>query len=79
MYFFFFCLFLGADPKSVLCAFYKQGHCGKGDKCKFSHDLTLERKAEKRSVYVDMRDDGGSILYQVCKPIKIFLEIPKSV
>jgi len=47
----------GADPKSVLCAFFKQGSCTKGDKCKFSHDLTIERKAEKRSLYCDMRDD----------------------
>ncbi|KAG5897144.1 hypothetical protein JTB14_020873 [Gonioctena quinquepunctata] len=48
----------GADPKSVVCAFFKQGQCGKGDKCKFSHDLAVERKGEKRSMYVDMRDDG---------------------
>ncbi|XP_039613656.1 zinc finger CCCH domain-containing protein 15 isoform X2 [Polypterus senegalus] len=47
----------GADPKSVVCAFYKQGQCTKGDKCKFSHDLSLERKGEKRSVYVDGRDE----------------------
>ncbi|XP_054287006.1 zinc finger CCCH domain-containing protein 15 homolog [Macrosteles quadrilineatus] len=47
----------GADPKSVICAFYKQGQCTKGSKCKFSHDLTVERKAEKRSMYVDMRED----------------------
>ncbi|KAL0871655.1 hypothetical protein ABMA27_004179 [Loxostege sticticalis] len=47
----------GTDPKSVVCAFFKQGQCFKGDKCKFSHDLTIERKAEKRSLYVDMRDD----------------------
>ena len=47
----------GVDPKSVLCAFFKQGQCTKGDKCKFSHDLTLERKCEKRSLYVDERDD----------------------
>ncbi|KPP76591.1 zinc finger CCCH domain-containing protein 15-like [Scleropages formosus] len=47
----------GVDPKSVLCAFFKQGQCTKGDKCKFSHDLTLERKCEKRSVYVDGRDE----------------------
>lgn len=46
----------GADPKSVLCAFFKQGTCGKGDKCKFSHDLTIERKAEKRDIYTDVRD-----------------------
>lgn len=49
--------FLGADPKSVICAFFKQGQCTKGNKCKFSHDLATERKGEKRSVYVDMRDD----------------------
>ncbi|KAJ4923940.1 hypothetical protein JOQ06_028195, partial [Pogonophryne albipinna] len=47
----------GVDPKSVLCAFFKQGQCTKGDKCKFSHDLTMERKCEKRSLYVDKRDD----------------------
>ena len=45
----------GVDPKSVLCAFFKSGQCGKGDKCKFSHDLTLERKSEKKNVYVDVR------------------------
>ncbi|KAE8747840.1 hypothetical protein FOCC_FOCC005453 [Frankliniella occidentalis] len=46
----------GTDPKSVVCAFYKQGQCTKGNKCKFSHDLAMERKGEKRSLYVDMRD-----------------------
>lgn len=53
----------GVDPKSVLCAFFKQGQCTKGDKCKFSHDLGIEKKAEKKSVYVDMRDDkdGGGM------------------
>lgn len=48
----------GTDPKSVVCAFFKAGQCTKGDRCKFSHDLTVERKVEKRSLYVDMRDDG---------------------
>ena len=46
----------GADPKSVLCLFYKQGQCKKGDKCKFSHDMSLEGKSEKRSMYVDARE-----------------------
>lgn len=41
----------------MVCAFFKQGQCTKGDKCKFSHDLTIERKAEKRSLYCDMRDE----------------------
>lgn len=43
----------GADPKSVLCAFFKQGQCTKGAKCKFSHDLNVERKGEKRNIYED--------------------------
>lgn len=47
----------GVDPKSVLCAFFKQGQCTKGDKCKFSHDLKVEKRAEKKSVYVDLRDE----------------------
>lgn len=46
----------GVDPKSVLCAFFKQGTCGKGDKCKFSHDLGIERKAEKKNIYADVRE-----------------------
>jgi hypothetical protein len=48
---------VGVDPKSVLCAFYKQGQCKKGEKCKFSHDVNIERKGEKRSAYVDARDN----------------------
>lgn len=34
----------GADPKSVVCMFFKQGTCTKGDKCKLSHDLSIENK-----------------------------------
>lgn len=41
----------------MICAFFKQGQCTKGSKCKFSHDLAVERKAEKRSMYCDIRDD----------------------
>lgn len=51
----------GADPKSVLCSFFKQGLCQKGGKCKFSHDLSLERKSEKRSLYTDERDEKESM------------------
>lgn len=53
--------FLGADPKSVLCAFFKQGQCSKGAKCKFSHDLSLDRKGEKRNIYEDSREEKGKI------------------
>ena len=47
----------GGDPKSVLCAFFVQGTCQKGAKCKFSHDLSLANKSEKRSLYADKRDE----------------------
>jgi hypothetical protein len=46
----------GVDPKTILCQFYKKGNCEKGRKCKFSHDLAVERKTEKRSLYTDTRE-----------------------
>jgi len=46
----------GVDPKTVLCIFYKQGNCEKGRKCKFSHDLSVERKGEKKNLYQDTRE-----------------------
>jgi hypothetical protein len=45
------------DPKSVVCEFFKKGLCGKGDKCKFSHNLDQGRKAEKIDIYTDRRTD----------------------
>jgi hypothetical protein len=47
-----------------LCTFFKQGLCKKGDRCKFSHDLAIERKTEKRNVYFDNREDeqNGSLI-----------------
>lgn len=46
----------GVDPKTVLCQFYKKGHCEKGRKCKFSHDLDVERKSTKIDLYQDTRE-----------------------
>merc|ERR1711981_304516 len=51
----------GVDPKSVFCAFFKQGLCKKGDKCKFSHDPSVEGKAAKRNLYADSRDDEDNM------------------
>lgn len=45
----------GVDPKTVLCIFHKKGNCEKGKKCKFSHDMELDRKTDKRSLYTDTR------------------------
>lgn len=48
----------GVDPKSVLCAFFKQGQCTKkAEKCKFSHDLNVERKGEKRNLYEEEKQE----------------------
>ncbi|KAI0775121.1 hypothetical protein BD413DRAFT_689648 [Trametes elegans] len=47
----------GVDPKTVLCAFYKAGTCDKGNKCKFSHDINVGRKVEKKNLYEDSRED----------------------
>lgn len=46
----------GVDPKTVLCQFFKKGLCEKGKKCKFSHDLAVERKSDKKDMYTDMRE-----------------------
>ncbi|KAI9008526.1 hypothetical protein DFJ74DRAFT_687765 [Hyaloraphidium curvatum] len=45
----------GVDPKTIVCAFFKSGSCEKGSKCKFSHDLNLERKSAKADIYTDAR------------------------
>ncbi|KAL7279255.1 hypothetical protein ACG7TL_007096 [Trametes sanguinea] len=50
----------GVDPKTVLCAFYKAGTCEKGSKCKFSHDLNIGRKVEKKNLYQDSREDKAT-------------------
>lgn len=47
----------GVDPKSVLCQFYKKGTCEKGKKCKFSHDLAVERKTEKASIHAAGKEE----------------------
>lgn len=47
----------GVDPKGVLCAAWKaSGTCAKGDRCRFSHDPAVERRAAKINVYTDARD-----------------------
>ncbi|KAI5456402.1 hypothetical protein BGZ63DRAFT_396599 [Mariannaea sp. PMI_226] len=47
----------GVDPKTVVCIFFKKGNCEKGKKCKFAHDLAVERKTEKKNLYSDSRKD----------------------
>lgn len=52
---------VGVDPKSVVCEFFRRGQCMKGFKCKYSHDLNVERKGEKIDVYSDQRDGETSM------------------
>ncbi|KAJ3368327.1 hypothetical protein GGF31_006418 [Allomyces arbusculus] len=47
----------GTDPKTVLCVFFKSGQCQKGSKCKFSHDVNVERKGAKIDLYTDKRKE----------------------
>ncbi|TRY61999.1 hypothetical protein TCAL_16289 [Tigriopus californicus] len=49
----------GVDPKSIFCAFFKQGLCKKGNKCKFSHDPAVEGKVAKRNFYEDTEENDG--------------------
>lgn len=51
----------GVDPKSILCEFFKVGQCTKGFKCKFSHDLDIQRKGEKICIYSDKRDEDDNM------------------
>ncbi|QEU59625.1 Tma46 [Kluyveromyces lactis] len=47
----------GVDPKTVLCALFKIGNCNKGARCKFSHDMNVGRRVEKRDLYQDTRSE----------------------
>lgn len=47
----FFCA--GVDPKSIVCEYFRAGQCTKGFKCKFSHDLAVERKGGKIDLFTD--------------------------
>eukprot|EP00243_Klebsormidium_subtile_P003499 TRINITY_DN16907_c0_g1_i1.p1 TRINITY_DN16907_c0_g1~~TRINITY_DN16907_c0_g1_i1.p1 ORF type:complete len:390 (+),score=146.57 TRINITY_DN16907_c0_g1_i1:139-1308(+) len=47
---------VGVDPKSIVCEFFRHGQCAKGFKCKFSHDLLVERKSAKIDIYHDARE-----------------------
>jgi hypothetical protein len=46
----------GVDPKSVVCEFFRAGQCTKGFKCKYSHDLNVERKGPKLDLFADRRE-----------------------
>ena len=41
----------------LLCALFKIGNCNKGARCKFSHDMNVGRRVEKRDLYQDTRSE----------------------
>lgn len=47
------CVCTGVDPKSIVCEYFRAGQCTKGFKCKFSHDLAVERKGGKIDLFTD--------------------------
>eukprot|EP00899_Mesostigma_viride_P028553 jgi/Mesvir1/8883/Mv02771-RA.1 len=51
----------GVDPKSIVCEYYRRGQCTKGFKCKYSHDLAVERKTDKINLYADARDENETM------------------
>lgn len=65
----------GVDPKSILCEFFKAGQCGKGYKCKFSHDLNIQRKGEKIDIYSDKRDEGKWCNMSIATVISLYSHI----
>lgn len=40
----------------MVCEFFRHGQCTKGFKCKYSHDLNVERKSAKIDLFTDQRD-----------------------
>ena len=37
----------------MVCEYYRQGRCTKGHKCKYSHDLNVERKGGKIDLFTE--------------------------
>jgi hypothetical protein len=61
----------GTDPKTVLCQYFKSGNCERGAKCKFSHDLNIGRKVEKKDLYTDDRAEGISTALYLARLTKL--------
>ena len=47
------------DPKSIVCEHFRAGQCTKGHKCKYSHDLNVDRKTAKAAVFDE--DEGKEV------------------
>lgn len=56
----------GVDPKSIVCEYFRHGQCTKGFKCKFSHDLSVERKTHKADVFTDRWGRVQTMVLHAC-------------
>lgn len=68
----------GVDPKSVVCEYYRAGKCQKGFKCKYSHDLKVERKTQKKNLYEDKKteeEEGAHSSKQVQESIPTLQQV----
>jgi hypothetical protein len=65
------------DPKSVLCEYFKQNCCEKGDKCKFSHDPLVGRKGAKirRVVSLQLGVAGSAVFDKPSLPAAAYTPI----
>ena len=55
------------DPKSIVCEHFRAGQCTKGHKCKYSHDLNVERKTAKAAVF----DEEGKEVRRSCALLQL--------
>jgi hypothetical protein len=44
-------------PRRCFARSSRLGSCDKGSKCKFSHDVNVGRKVEKKNLYEDDREE----------------------
>lgn len=56
----------GVDLKTILCTYFKASTCKKGNKCKFSHNVDIGHKVEKKNLYEDSREEQIKGFSVVC-------------
>jgi len=69
----------GGNPKDYLCVFFANGVCDKGDKCKYSHDLSAKPKADAKVASPDEQplDEEAKVtmISEAMGPLDIYREM----
>ena len=65
------CVIAGVDPKSIVCEYFRHGRCTKGFKCKFAHDLNVERKGGKIDLFTERQDTLCCVLCVACLALPV--------